>query len=148
MFCSLRKIIHNTIKEVTNAAKWIGKSNDASLSLRVLQRDDLDIDKATKEAQRIDSLGYLADAFTQAKSIESSILRFHTAWRRLGDINEKLWLESGSSTPYLREVIKALQSLTGANMRVSLGEVFGGKKIRLQIVEEDPDHLEPPNIKN
>ena len=117
-----------------------------SLSLRALQREDLNIEKATEEAHRIDALGYLADAFTQAKSIEASVLKFHNAWRRLGDINERIWVESGSSTPYLRDVLNALQSLSGSTMRVSLGEAFGGKKIRLQIVEESPDQLEPPPI--
>ncbi len=136
-----------SIKEVTAAARFIGKSNDASLSLRVLQRDDLDLDKATQEAQRIDALGYLADALTQAKNIEASVLRLHSSWRRLGDMNDRLWVESGSSTPYLRDVLNALQTLSGATMRVSLGEIYGGKKIRLQIVEEQADHIEPPEIR-
>ena len=137
-----------SIKEVTNTARWIGKSNDASLSLRALQRENLNLDKATQEAQRIDALGFLADALTQSKSIEASVLRLYTSWRRLGDINERLWVESGSSTPYLRDVLNALQTLSGATMRVSLGELCGGKKIRLQIVEEQADQLEPPEIMN
>ncbi len=132
----------DSIKEVTNAARWIGKSNDASLALRALQRDDLDLAKATQEAQRIDALNFLAEALSQAKTIEASVLRFHTAWRRLGDLNERLWVESGSSTPYLRDVLKVLQTLSGVTMRVSLGELFGGKKIRLQIVEEEIDYPE------
>ncbi len=135
-----------SIKEVTNAAKWIGKSNDAALTLRALQRDGLDLDKATQEAQRIDASAFLADALYQAKTIESTVLRLHTAWRKLGDIHERLWLESGSSTPHLREVLNALQVLSGSNMRVSLGELCGGKKIRMQIVEEQADHIEPPQI--
>ena len=81
----------DSIKEVTIAARCIGKTNDASLSLRALQRDDVDLDKATQEAQRIDALGYLADALTQAKSIEAAVLRLHSSWRRLGDINERLF---------------------------------------------------------
>ncbi len=147
----LRKVLRETpnveaVKEVTTAAKWIGKSNDASLSLRVLQCEGIDLEKATKEAQRIESLGLLVDALTQAKTIEASVLRLHSSWRKLGDLHEKLWLESGSSTPYLREVLNTLQTLSGATMRVSLGNLFGGKKIRLQIVEEQADQLEPPTI--
>ncbi len=146
-----RKILQDSpdvesIKEITNAAKWIGKSNDASLSLRILQREDLNLDKATQEAQRIDSLGFLVDAFSQAKTIESSVLRLHTAWRRLSDIYEKLWVDSGSSTPNLRDVLSVLQTLSGSTIRVSLGDLYGGKKIRLQIVEEQVDQLDPPQI--
>ncbi len=136
----------DSVKEVTTAAKWIGKSNDASLSLRILQSNDLDIEKSSKEAQRIDSLGFLVDAFSQAKIIESSVMRLYTSWRRLGDLNERLWLDSGSSTPNLRDVINALQQLSGSTIRVPLGELFGGKTIRLQIVEEQPGQLDPPKI--
>ncbi len=135
-----------SIKEATNAAKWIGKSNDASLSIRALQKKGINLDKATQEAQRIDALAFLADALSQAKTIEASVLRLHTAWKKLGGINERLWVESGSSTPYLREVLNALQVLSGSNMKVSLGELWGGKKIRMQIVEEQADCLEPPKF--
>ena len=133
-----------SIKEVTNAAKWIGKSNEAALTLRTLQIESVNLDKATQEAQRIDALSFLADALTQARTIEATVLRLHSAWRRLGDIHERLWLESGSSTPNLREVLNALQVLSGSKLKVSLGEICGGKKIRMQIVEEQADQLEPP----
>jgi hypothetical protein len=31
-------------------------------------------------------------------------------------------------------------------LRVSLGELAGGKNVRLQLVEEAPDQLEPPPL--
>ncbi len=130
-----------SLKDVTSAARCIGRAIDASMSLRAFQGLELNLEKATQEAQRINVLGFLSDAFGQAKAIESSVLRLHTAWRRLDDLHEKLWLESGSSTPDLRNVLNALQTLTGATMRVSLGEISGGKKVRLQLVEESPEHL-------
>ena len=136
----------NSIKDMTNTAKWMGKSLDASLALRVFQNKNLNLDKATQEALRLDSLGILSDAFGQAKTIESSILKFYSAWKRLDILQERLWLESGSSTPHLRDLLDTLQTLAGSTIRVSLGELSGGKKLRLQLVEEDPDRLEPPNI--
>ncbi len=147
----LRKVLEEdsdieSIKEVTLFARHIGKALDASFSLRAFQREGLDLEKATQEAQRLDSLAFFTDALGQAKTIESSVLRLHTAWRRLGELYEKLWVESGSSTPHLRSILDVMQSLSGATMRVSLGELAGGKKIRLQIVEESPDHLDPPSI--
>jgi hypothetical protein len=39
-----------------------------------------------------------------------------------------------------------LQSLSGTTMRVSLGELAGGKRLRLQLVEESPEQLEPPPL--
>ncbi len=136
----------DSIKDMTNTAKWIGKSLEASVALRAFQDKNLNLEKATNEAKRLDALGLLADAFGQAKSIESSVLKLHTAWRRLDGLQERLWLESGSSTPFLRELLVVLQTLTGSKIKVSLGELSGGKRLRIQIVEEDPDRLDPPEI--
>lgn len=136
----------DSIKDMTNTAKWMSKSTDASLALRVFQNRDLDLDKATQEALRLDSLGILSDAFGQAKAIESSVLKFHSAWKRLEGLQERLWIESGSSTPFLRELLETFQTLTGSTIRVSLGELSGGKRLRLQIVEEDSERLEPPSL--
>ncbi len=128
------------VKDLTSAARWMGKTIDGSLSIRAFNDKNLDIEKATQEASRLDSLGLLADALGQAKSLETGVLKFYTSLRRLEGLYEKLWIESGSSTPYLREVLSALQTLTGSTLRVSLGELSGGKKIRLQIAEENLDH--------
>ncbi len=134
------------IKDVTSTARWISKTTEASEAVRAFQQGELNLEKAMHEAQRLDALGLLADAVTQAQSLEASVLKLHTAWRRLGGLQERLWVESGSSTPYLRDVLGALQSLSGATLRVSLGELAGGKRVRLQLVEEAPDQLEPPPL--
>ena len=44
------------------------------------------------------------------------------------------------------DLLNALGSLSGATLRVSLGELAGGKRVRLQLVEESPDQLEAPAI--
>ena len=134
------------IKNVTSTARWISKTTEASEAVRAFQQGELNLEKAMHEAQRLDALGLLADAVSQAQSLEASVLKLHTAWRRLGGLQERLWVESGSSTPYLRDVLGALQSLSGATLRVSLGELAGGKRVRLQLVEEAPDQLEPPPL--
>ena len=134
------------IKDVTNTARWITKANESGAAVRAFQQGELDLDKAMQEAQRLDALGLLADAVGQAQALESAVLKLHTSWRRLGGLHERLWVESGSSTPYLRDVLNALQSLSGATMRVSLGELAGGKRVRLQLVEESPEQLDPPPL--
>ena len=134
------------IKDVTSTARWITKANESGSAVRAFQQGELDLEKAMQEAQRLDALGLLADAVGQAQALESAVLKLHTSWRRLGGLQERLWVESGSSTPYLRDVLNALQSLSGATMRVSLGELAGGKRVRLQLVEESPDQLDPPPL--
>ena len=147
----LRKVLRDEpeldrIKDVTHTARWITKATESSVAVRAFQQGELDLEKAMQEAQRLDALGLLADAVGQAQSLESAVLKLHTSWRRLGGLQERLWVESGSSTPYLRDVLSALQSLSGATLRVSLGELAGGKRVRLQLVEESPDQLDPPPI--
>ena len=134
------------VKDVTLTARWLHRAAEASLAVRAFQQGDLDFEKALQEAQRLDALGLLADAVGQAQALESAVLKLHTSWRRLGGLQERLWVESGSSTPHLRELLTALQSLSGSTLRVSLGELAGGKRLRLQLVEEAADRLEAPPL--
>ena len=147
----LRKVLREEpelerVKEVTSTARWLSKAADAALAVRAFQQGELDFEKALQEAQRLDALGLLADAVGQAQALESAVLKLHTSWRRLGGLHERLWVESGSSTPHLRELLTALQSLSGSTLRVSLGELAGGKRLRLQLVEESPEQLAPPPL--
>jgi hypothetical protein len=134
------------VKDVTLTARWLSKASEAGVSVRAFQQGDLDLEKAIHEAQRLDALGILSDAVYQAQQVESAVLKLHTSWRRLGGLQERLWVESGSSTPHLRELITALQTLSGTTMRVSLGELAGGKRVRLQLVEESPEQLDAPAL--
>jgi hypothetical protein len=134
------------VRDVTLTARWLDKAAQAALAVRAFQQGNLDFEKAIQEAQRLDALGLLADAVGQAQALESAVLKLHTSWRRLGGLQERLWVESGSSTPHLRELLTALQSLSGSTLRVSLGELAGGKRLRLQLVEESPDQLDPPAL--
>ena len=134
------------VRDVTNTARWLSRVAEAGVAVRALQQLDLDLEGAIQEAMRLDVLGILCDAVRQAQQLESAVLKLHTSWRRLNGLQERLWVESGSSTPRLRELITALQTLSGATLRVSLGELAGGKRLRLQLVEESPEHLEPPSL--
>jgi hypothetical protein len=134
------------VKDVTHTARWLHRAAEASLAVRAFQQGDLDFEKALQEAQRLDALGLLADAVGQAQALENAVLKLHTSWRRLGGLQERLWVESGSSTPHLRELLITLQSLSGSTLRVSLGELAGGKRLRLQLVEEAADRLEAPPL--
>ncbi|MFO7630797.1 MAG: hypothetical protein R6W06_15050 [Prochlorococcaceae cyanobacterium] len=135
------------VKDVTHTARWLSKAAEAGLAVRAFQQEGLvDLEKALQEAQRLDALGLLADAVYQAQQLESAVLKLHTSWRRLGGLQERLWVESGSSTPHLRDLLQALQALCGSTLRVSLGELAGGKRVRLQLVEEAPEQLEAPPI--
>lgn len=87
------------IKDVTLTARWLTKAAEAGLAVRALQHESIDLEKAMQEAQRLDMLGLVADVVGQAQQLEQAVLKLHTSWRRLGGLHERLWLESGSSTP-------------------------------------------------
>ena len=147
----LRKVLRDEpelerVKDVTSTARWLSKASEAGLAVRAFQQGELDLEKAMQEALRLDALGLLSDAVGQAQVLEAAVLKLHTSWRRLNGLQERLWVESGSSTPHLRELLTALQTLSGNTLRVSLGELAGGKKVRLQLVEESADQLEAPTI--
>jgi hypothetical protein len=134
------------VRDVTLTARWLKRAAEAGEAVRALQLPDLNLEKAMLEAQRLDALGVLADAVGQARQLERAVLQLHTSWRRLGMLQERLWVESGSSTPHLRNTLQALQTLSGSTLRVSLGELAGGKRVRIQLVEEGADQLEAPAI--
>jgi hypothetical protein len=134
------------VREVTHTARWLSRAAEAGLAVRALQGDDLDLDRSLEEAVRLDVLGLAADLVHQARQLEQAVLRLHTSWRRLGGLHERLWLESGSSTPHLRRLLQALEPLNGTNLRVSLGELAGGRRLRLQLVEESTEQLEAPPL--
>jgi hypothetical protein len=134
------------VRDVTNTARWLSRTAEAGLAVRALQLEHLDLERAIQEAQRLDALGILSDAVVQAQQLEHAVLKLHGCWQRLGGLQERLWLESGSSTPHLRELLHALQTLCGATMRVSLGELAGGRRLRLQLVEESPEQSDPPPL--
>ena len=147
----LRKVLRDEpelerVKDVTSTARWLSKASEAGLAVRAFQQGELDLEKAMQEALRLDALGLLSDAVGQAQALEAAVLKLHTSWRRLNGLQERLWVESGSSTPHLRELLTALQTLSGNTLRVSLGELAGGKKVRVQLVEESADQLEAPTI--
>ena len=133
------------IKDVTSTARWITKATESGVAVRAFQQGNSTWRRRCRRRSAWMPL-VAADAVGQAQALEAAVLKLHTSWRRLGGLQERLWVESGSSTPYLRDVLSALQSLSGATLRVSLGELAGGKNVRLQLVEEAPDQLAPPPL--
>ena len=129
----------DTVKEATLAARWLVKAAEAAVAVRTLQQDDLDLDQALKEAQRLEVMGKMADALRQAQQLEQAVTKLYGSWQRLGELHESLWLETGSSTPHLRACLDQLSSLAGSTVHVSLGELAGGKRLRLQLSAVAPD---------
>ena len=57
------------------------------------------------------------------------------AWKRLGNISEKLYINSGESSPNLRAMLTSLESLSGEIVEVPLNELKD-KVIKLGVLNE------------
>ena len=123
----------DAVKAVTQTARSMAKALDAALALNTLRDSELNLDQAMGEAQRLEVLGLLAEILRHAQQVEQAASQLNCSWQRMGDLHERLWLESGGSTPHLRHLLETLASLSGSPMRVSLGPVGGQEQLHVKI---------------
>ncbi|KKZ15028.1 MAG: hypothetical protein TH68_02605 [Candidatus Synechococcus spongiarum 142] len=123
----------DAVKAVTQTARSMAKALDAALALNTLRDSELNLDQAMGEAQRLEVLGLLAEILRHAQQVEQAASQLNCSWQRMGDLHERLWLESGGSTPHLRHLLETLASLSGSPMRVSLGPVGGQEHLHVKI---------------
>lgn len=125
----------DTIKEVTSEAKYLAKYLDAAANVQALNDDSLDLERALQEAIRLGCINVAADLVNQASQLEQTIARLYTTWKRIGSLADRLYVDTGASTPNLRSLLSCLEPLGGEVMEVNIGG-NGERTIRLQIQEE------------
>ncbi|MGL4621172.1 MAG: hypothetical protein ACRCZS_19265, partial [Chroococcidiopsis sp.] len=64
-----------------------------------------------------------------------TIAKLYGTWKRIGSLADRLYVDTGASTPHLRSLLSCLEPLGGEVMEVSLGG-DNERTIRLQITEE------------
>ncbi|WP_416673536.1 hypothetical protein [Egbenema bharatensis] len=129
----------DTVKQVTNSARYLAKYLSAAQQVQVLDQDSLDLESALEEALRIGCLNSTADLVNQASQLEQTIVKLYTTWKRLNSLAERVYLDSGSSTPNLRSLLSHLAPLSNELLEVSLGDQDGSfsRLIRLRILPEE-----------
>ena len=125
----------DTIKEVTSEAKYLAKYLDAATSVQALNNDSLDLERALEEALRLGCINVAADLVNQASLLEQTITKLYTTWKRIGSLADRLYVDTGASTPNLRSLLSCLEPLGGEVMEVNIGS-SDERTIRLQISEE------------
>ncbi|MEB3274755.1 MAG: hypothetical protein ACO4AI_10745 [Prochlorothrix sp.] len=126
----------DTLKHVTTEARYLARYLEAATQLRTLHDSDVDVEQALEEALRLDCLNLAADALAQAAQVEQAIAKFHSSWKRLGSLSDRLFVESGASTPHLRSLLTALGPLMGDRVQLDLGEIQDGRRIYLEVATE------------
>jgi cell fate (sporulation/competence/biofilm development) regulator YlbF (YheA/YmcA/DUF963 family) len=124
----------DTIKQVTTEARNLAKYLKAAAQVQALNQEGIDMETALVEAQRVGCLSIAADLVNQASQLEQSIAKLYITWKRISNLSDRLYVDTGASTPHLRELLNCLEPLGGEVMEVKLG---GGIEhtIRLQIQE-------------
>ncbi|MBD1910620.1 hypothetical protein H6G02_08555 [Leptolyngbya sp. FACHB-16] len=129
----------DTIKQATAEAKFLAKYINAATEVQALNREGMDLEQALEEALRVGCLSATADLVSQASQLEQMIARLFTTWKRINSLSERVYLDSGSSTPQLRSLLAYLEPLTGDTLEIQLGEPGSSfcRTIRLKIMAED-----------
>lgn len=124
----------DTLKQVTTEARYLAKYLNAATNVQVLNTDSLDLERALEEALRVGCINVAADLVNQASQMEQTIAKLYTTWKRIGRLADRLYVDTGASTPNLRSLLDCLETLAGEVMEVSLGGDVE-RTIRLRIQE-------------
>ncbi len=134
-----------TVKQVTMEARCLAKYLQASQQVQALELTDAEVETALDEALRIGCLNSTAELVNQAAQLEQAIAKLYLTWKRLNGLIDRVYVDSGASTPYLQRLIQCLNSLASNAMEVQMGDTASARTIRLQIQEETHTPIDPPD---
>jgi hypothetical protein len=126
----------DTVKILTSSARSLSKYLDAAAQVQTLRQSSVDMEMALEEALRLDCLSNAADLVKQATQLEQTVAKLYTTWKRLGNLADRLYVDTGASSPHLRSLLTALGLLTSEVIEVSLDEA-GDKTVRIRILAEE-----------
>jgi hypothetical protein len=124
----------DTIKQATTEARNLAKYLKAAAQVQALTSEEIDIETALIEAQRVGCLNVAADLVNQASQLEQMIGKLYMSWKRIGSLADRLYVDTGASTPHLRSLLECLEPLGSEVMELHLGGP-AERTIRLQIQE-------------
>lgn len=123
----------DTLKQITTEARSLAKYLNAAPQVQAI--GDLDMELALEEALRIGCLSSTADLVNQAAQLEQLTVKLYLTWKRLGSLAERLYLDTGASTPHLRSLLTHLNQLSGETIETPLTG-SGDRTVRLQITSD------------
>ncbi len=129
----------DTLKQVTAEARYLAKYLEAAVQVQALNSEDLALESALEEALRIGCLNATADMVQQAAQLEQTVAKLYNTWNRLTKLAERVYVDSGSSTPHLRKLLDYLEPLTSQTLTVQLGDPESplSHQVRLRILPAD-----------
>ena len=100
----------------------------------------VDMELALEEALRLDCINTAADLVKQATTLEQTVGKLYTTWKRMSNAADRLYVETGASNPHLRSLLTCLESLTGEIIEVPLDEA-GEQIVRLKVMSEEMNSI-------
>jgi hypothetical protein len=130
----------DTLKQVTAEAKYLSRYIAAAAQVQSLDPEKINLELALDEALRVGCLNSAADLVNQATQLEQAAVKLYTAWKRINKLSDRVYVDSGESTPNLRALLGALDPLCSEVIEVQLGEVDSAtsRRVRLRVL---PDEL-------
>ncbi|WP_051044437.1 hypothetical protein [Pleurocapsa sp. PCC 7319] len=125
----------DTVKMMTTEAKNLAKYLDAAAQVQTLRDKAVDMEMALEEALRLGCINTAADLVKQATTLEQTVGKLYTTWKRMGNVADRLYVETGASNPQLRSLLTCLESLTSDIIEVPLDEE-GDRIVRLKVITE------------
>lgn len=124
----------DTLKQVTTEARQLAKYLKSAAQVQALTKENVDIETALEEAQRVGCLSIAADLVNQASQIEQTIAKLYMTWKRVSNLADRLYVDTGASTPNLRSLLTCIEPLGSEIMEVQLSGATE-HTVRLQIQE-------------
>jgi hypothetical protein len=122
----------DTIKQVTTEARQLAKYLKSAAQVQALAKEDVDIETALEEAHRVGCLSVAADLVNQASQMEQIIGKLYMTWKRIGSLADRLYVDTGASTPNLRSLLSCIEPLGTEIMELQLSGT-SDHTVRLQI---------------
>lgn len=124
-----------TLKQVTSEAKSLARYIESAAQVRALNQEALDVEMALEEALRVGCLSTAADLLRQATQLEQAVVKFFLSWKRLGNLADRLYVDTGVTTPNLRSLLTCLERLSNDVIEVPVDDA-GDLTVRLKITAE------------
>jgi len=124
----------------THTARWLQQRRRSRRGGAGLQQETFNFEKALQTSASMPSALLRRCRWQAHAHLRAPCFKLHTSWRRLGGpAGAGSWVETGSSTPTARAPAHTCcRALSGSTLRVSLGELAGGKRVRIQRLEGKP----------
>ena len=129
----------DTLKQVTAEAKYLSRYIEAAGQVQSLDSEQVNLELALDEALRVGCLNSTADLVNQATQLEQAAVKLYTAWKRINKLSDRVYVDSGESTPHLRSLLNALSPLCSELIEVQLGDAnsVNARQIRLKILPDE-----------